>query len=156
MFKRCCLVVCAGVMVPVLACAAEPEPAKARIPVETGSLNTTHQLIGPLGRPVGEVFTVDLTLSEKSHKGYFENQVKVTAIDSKVLKEPVVMPAKIWNWADIKELREGVSYRVRIYQDAGMIGHPWEALKETVSIQTTGHTFACWLVILKSAEPEKK
>jgi len=122
-----------------------------RIPVTTESLNNTHQLIGPLGRPVGEVFTVDLRVTEKRDKGYFEDYVTVTAIDLKPLKKPILMPARLWNWSDIKKLVRDQRHRVRVYQDAGMVGHPDAALRETVSIQTTAHTFVCWLVILKTA-----
>jgi len=134
--------------------AGAAEPVK-RIPVTTESLNNTHQLIGPLGRPVGEVFTVDLKVTEKPDKGDFEDYVTVTAIDLKPLKQPVVMPARLWNWSDIKKLAMGQHHRVRVYQDAGMIGHPGAALRETVSIQTTAHTFVCWLVILKTAPGSK-
>lgn len=134
------------------ASAAEDEK---RIPVTTESLNTTHQLIGPLGRPVGEVFTVDLQVSDERDKGLFKHYVTVTAIDLKPLKQPIVMPARLWNWSDIKKLAKGQHHRVRVYQDAGMVGHPDAAMRETVYIQTTAQSFVCWLVILKTA-PESK
>lgn len=140
------LIVVSAVAASSVGICAEPEQ---RIAVTTSSLNTTHQLIGPLGRPVGEVFTVDMVVTEKRDKGLFEDYVTVTSIEGKALQPPVSMPARLWRWSGIEKLSKGTHYHVRVYQDAGMIGHPDAALKETTGIQTMGHTFACWLVILK-------
>ena len=143
-------------MIVAHAVAADEKQTQKRIPVSTDSLTTTHELIGPLGRPVGEVFTVDLMVHEKRDKGYFEDYVEVTTVDSKPLTKPVIMPARLWQWSGIKSLSEHRRYRVRVYQDAGMMGVPHQAMRETTSVQTTSHAFVCWLVIVKSADSAKQ
>lgn len=138
-----------GQQVPVQQAAPVQQVPLKSVPTE--SLGKTHQLVGPLGLPLGEMTTVTLRVEPEVSKGYFETYVAVTTIGNRRLERPVRMPAKLWRWADIKALTEGQVLTVRVYQDGGMIGVPAQVMEETVAIQTQGHAFVTWLVIVKSA-----
>lgn len=118
--------------------------------VSTESLGKTHQLVGPLGLPLGEMTTVTLRVEPEVSKGYFETYVVVTAISGRRLEQPIRLPARLWQWGDLKALKEGQILTVRVYQDGAMIGVPMQAMKETVPVQTQAHAFVTWLVIVKS------
>lgn len=134
---------------PVQQAAPVQQPPLKSVPTE--SLGKTHQLVGPLGLPLGEMTTVTLRVEPEVSKGYFETYVAVTTIGNRRLEHPIRMPAKLWRWADIKALTEGQVLTVRVYQDGGMIGVPAQVMEETVAIQTQSHAFVTWLVIVKSA-----
>ena len=120
-------------------------------PVLTESLGKTHQLIGPLRLPLGEMTTVTMRVEPQEEKGHFDHYVTVTAIAGRRVERPIRMPAKLWQWGDIKSIEEGDQVTARVYQDGGMVGVPDKAMKETVPIQSQRHAFVTWLVIVKSA-----
>jgi len=126
-----------------------------RIPVLTESLNTTHQLIGPIGKPIGEVLTLTITVTKERSKGDFKQFVTVTSVGETKLSDPVTMPAELWKWGNIEKLALGQKLTVRAYQDAGMTGRPDQAMRETVYVQTRAHTFETWLVILYDVNAKK-
>ncbi len=128
---------------------ARQQPALTSI--STKSIGETHQLVGPLGLPLGEMVTVTLQVEAAREKTYFDDFVTVTAVGGRGLKQPVRMPAKLWEWGDVKSLKDGELLTARVYQDGGMIGVPGQALNETRPVSTVGHHFATWLVIVKSA-----
>jgi hypothetical protein len=121
---------------------------KQRIPVYTDTLNSTHELIGPLGKPLGEVVTLTANVEEKHLKGAFEDYVTVTSVNGTALQEPKRLPVRRWPWANTKELRVGQQLHLRAYQDGGMIGTPLQAMKETVFVQTQDYGFVTWLVVI--------
>lgn len=132
------------------------EHPKEMIPVTTESLKDTHQLIGPLGKPIGEVFIADLTVTSQRKKGYFEDYVTVTAIDRKPLQKPIEIPARLWDWSDIEELVKDHHYQVKVYQDVGTVGYPEAAQRETdIPLQASSYMFVCWLVIVKTVPKTK-
>lgn len=136
--------------------AVSVEHPKIRIPVTTASLEDTHQLIGPLGKPIGEVFVADLTVTSQNIKGYFEDYVTVTAIDRKPLQKPIEIPARLWGWSDIEKLVKDHHYQVKVYQDFGTVGYPEAAQSETeIPLQASSHMFVCWLVIVKTIPKSK-
>jgi hypothetical protein len=121
---------------------------KQRTPVYTETLNSTHELIGPLGEPLGEVVTIIAKVQEKHSKGAFEDYVTVTNVNGTALEQPKQMPARLWQWANIKELKPGQQLVLRAYQDGGMIGTPPQAMKETVFVQTQAYGFVTWLQVI--------
>ena len=137
------------------------EPIR-RIPVFVESLATTHELIGPLGRPLSEMMTVVMTVDQPELKGEFHDFVTVTTVNGFILRKPVSIPIRMWmfgsNLVESKPSREGEvgDYRwkfkpgdtitVRAYQDGAMVGLPEQAMKETVFAQTQAHRFETWLV----------
>ncbi len=134
----------------------QKENAKKRIPVYTDSLHTTHELIGPLGKPLGEVLTVTGTVRQEEDTHQRLIYLEVTELNGVPLKKPVKMNAHPWQWgSNIKELKPGQQMTVRAYQDGGMTGHPHQAMLETGPIQTTGYTFSTWLVVLKEVPASK-
>ena len=133
------------------------EPIR-RIPVFVESLDKTHELIGPLGRPLSEMMTVVMTVDQPELKGHFHDFVTVTTVNGHVLRKPVSIPIRMWTFGNLVErpLREGGDYQwkfkpgdtlsVRAYQDGAMVGVPEQAMKETVVIQTQAHRFETSLV----------
>lgn len=149
-----------GVLAAVLVSAAQlPAPPgaakKPRTPVSTETLNTTHELIGPLGKPLGEVVTVTATVANKPFKDPFDDYVTVFSVNGVQLQHPLKMPAKLWPWANIKELKPGQEFTLRAYQDGGMIGVPQQVMNETVAVQTVDHAFRTWLVIINEVRAQK-
>jgi len=132
------------------------EEAKPRVPVYTDSLHTTHELIGPLGKPLGEVLTVTGTVRREEDTKQQLIYIEITELNGVAMKMPVKMYAHPWQWSNsIKELKPGQRMTVRAYQDGGMRGHPDQAMMETTFIQTTGFGFSTWLVVLKEVPASK-
>jgi hypothetical protein len=127
---------------------------KQRTPVYTETLNDTHELIGPLGKPLGEVLTVLGKVEEIPQKAQ-EHFLTVTEVNGTPLRQAKQLPARLWPWANIKDLRPGQQLRLRVYQDGGMVGVPHQAMAETVFIQTQGHGFATWLVVIGEVRDRK-
>jgi len=126
-----------------------------RIPVPTEVLNTTHQLVGPLGVPLGEIVTITVTVSEEPMKGMHDHYVVVSSINGARLPQPKEMPAKLWQWGNVKQLVPGQQLTLRVYQDGGMIGVPPQVMQETVYIQTSAHVFSTWLVVINAVRDGK-
>jgi hypothetical protein len=123
-----------------------------RIPVYTDTLNSTHELVGPLGKPLGEVVTLTAKVEAKHLKGAFEDYVTVTDVNGTALQEPKKLPVRRWPWANTKELKVGQQLHLRAYQDGGMIGTPLQAMKETVFVQTQDYIFMTWLVVINEVK----
>jgi hypothetical protein len=130
------------------------EEPSLRTPVFTETLNSTHQLIGPLGIPLGEMLTVAATVEAKQTKGYFEDFVTMTAVNGRELAQPKQMPVRLWQWGNVKALTAGQRLTLRGYQDGGMMGVPTQAMKETMYVQTTSHAFNTWFVIVNELQPQ--
>jgi hypothetical protein len=127
--------------------------SKDRIPVLAESLNTTHQLIGPLGKPVGLVFTMKVAVNEQRSKDAFVDAVTVSNVDGKELSQPITMDAHVSPFGNIKELTTGQTLTVRAYQGAGMTGLP--DAPELVLVQGEACKFRTWLVIVTEIHEKK-
>jgi hypothetical protein len=150
------LVLAAGFAAVGRAPATRRAQDQQRTPVFTDTLNSTHELIGPLGKPLGEVLTITARVEEKKRKGTFEDYVTVTSVNGTPLPEPKQLPVRLWQWANIKDLKPGQQLTLRAYQDGGMIGTPQQAMTETEIVQTEGYGFMTWLVVVnevRSATP---
>ncbi|MCP4130132.1 MAG: hypothetical protein GY754_03845 [bacterium] len=111
-------------------------------------LNPASEIIGPLGKPLGEVITITATVQPDPGKGR-ANWLKITKVNGKALSKAVTMHYTIFQWAAIKKLTVNKTYTLRVYQDGGMIGIPHQAMKETVFVQTEDYHFAYQVVVLK-------
>lgn len=127
------------------------EPRK-RIAIHTDTLYTTHELIGPLGKPLGEVLTVTGTVHQENSK-LQEIYLEITEVDGNRLTKPKEMYAHLWRWgSNIKELKPGQRLTAKVYQDGGMTGLPQF---EGMAVQSKGYTFSTWLVVLNEVGASK-
>lgn len=130
-----------------------PPPARPMTPVYTESLDRTHVLIGPLGRPLGEMLSIAAVVDERvDSKDWFHNYVSVTQVNGVPLARPVRMPAQLWQWGNLKELKPGERLKLRVYQTGAMMGVPDQAMRETVYVQTSAHSFVTWLVVVNETK----
>jgi len=135
--------------------AAPPDPPlPARAPVATDLLNTTHELVGPLGQPLGEVLTVTVKVEKVTAKDV-SHWLLVTGVNGQPLNPALRMTAEVWPWANVKDkdLPAGAELKLRVFQDGGMIGTPAKVMSETgVVIATRAYAFQTWLVVIGKAK----
>jgi hypothetical protein len=128
--------------------ATQETATRQRTSVYTETLNSSHELIGPLGKPLGELITITAKVEPKKRKGAFEDYVSVSKVNGILLQEPRKMPVRLWQWANTKKLLAGQELLLRAYQDGGMIGVPLKAMQETVFVGVGGYSFTTWLVVI--------
>lgn len=123
------------------------------IPFPTSAIGITHELIGPLGRPMGDVFWVTIVPRDLSPKGHFDSRLSVTAIDGHPLREPVDVWAELGgHHKTLEQLKPGEAIEARVYQWAGMTGIPAQLLRER-PVQAASHSFSTWLVLIDTRSP---
>lgn len=151
---NCVAVLTAASLSPAVAQLVIPTAPTPRAPVLTESLNSTHQLIGPLDLPLGELLTIAATVHEPRNPGKYKHYVVVTAINGRSLINPIQMPAKLSRSSNVKKLVPGQKLMLRVYQDGGMTGTPEQEINEVVPIESSAYEFNTWLVILNSIDRE--
>lgn len=114
----------------ILACA--PIARGGDVTVNASDLGTKVKIIGPLGKPLGEMITIEcktLPPNEqprgKDSAGRFF--VKVTAVDGVALKKPVVIEVRVFPFSP-KPKRDGMDLEITGYQDGSFQGIPPAAL----------------------------
>jgi hypothetical protein len=120
--------------------------------VSTQGLGTSVDLIGPLGRPLGELLKVEFTVQPKPSKDMHDHYVLVHSVNGVRLPQPKEVPAKMFSSFDDRELTPGNRGLFFAFQDGGMIGVPDQVMALWGPMQTTGYHFATWLTIVKPAE----
>lgn len=128
-----------------------PQPTLRRVPIKTKSLGETHELVGPLGLPLGEMCSVAVTVQNDPYKGGGDF-VLVSSVNGMRLPVPKRMWAEVFSHGNVKRLVPGEQLTLRAYQDGGMKGIPNQATAETRPIQTAGYGFQTWLVLVNVVE----
>jgi hypothetical protein len=126
--------------------------SKGRLPIGADELNNRYVVLGPLGEPLGAVFSVTGHRVDTSIKGQ-EKTFEVTHISGRPLENPVRLQYQVWPWANISDFEKNQKYELRVYQDGAFTGTPAEVLIERV-IATRGYAFTTHLVVVKSLRPE--
>ena len=117
--------------------------------IHAHELNTNYEIIGPLGESLGKLLNIEAKIIDTKRKAN-PIQLEVTRIDNKQLELPVQIPYTFFPPSkNLKELEEGKTYQLRVYQDGGMVGIPQQVLKETSPATSVDYHFATWAVIIK-------
>jgi hypothetical protein len=117
--------------------------------VQALELQRGTQIIGLLGVPLGELVSIRGEIVDSNTKGG-DKLVDIVEVDGKALSGTLQMRYSVWEWGNIglKSLPEGQRLKLRVYETGGMIGIPFEAMRETTFVQTEGWGFATSLVLL--------
>lgn len=133
---------------------AKDDFAPKRIPISAEEIRTRYVVIGPLGRPLGEVLTVDARVVPYIGKGEHA-MLRIYSVNGAKLPEPIEMAFSIWTWANVKHLEVNRGCRLRIFQDGGFTGVPDQVMQETVPIQNHGYGygFSTKAIVINSLTP---
>lgn len=116
--------------------------------VRASDLHSKIAIIGPLGKPLGQLMTLSGSIVRTRTKGD-PTLFRVTHLEGKALGSPIELPYSVPAWLSIKTLKTARTLTLRAYQTGAMVGIPHDAMKETVFVQTTSFTFRTELVLLK-------
>jgi hypothetical protein len=76
--------------------------------------------------------------------------LEVVEVDGKALSGILQMKYSVWQWGNIGQtsLPVGQVLKLRVYETGGMVGIPFDAMKETTFVQTEGWGFGTSLVLV--------
>ena len=123
---------------------------KIKEKINSSDINDKYEIIGPLGFPLGKLINIKAIVLPDPGKG-FSNWLLVTNVNGKKIKKAVRINYTFWDGSKgVHKLKKGQTYKLRIYQDGGMIGVPHQVMKETYFVQTWGYHFNTKAVIVKA------
>src|SRR5262249_7278654 len=127
---------------------AQDEQPSTLIPISASDIGKKYVVIGPLGKPLGQLMNVEAEAVSYPRKGD-SHLLRILSIDGKNLSEPVEMPFAFLR-ANIERLDVGHRCKLRIFQDGGFVGYSNELLREIGPAQTSGYHFRTKAVVIKS------
>jgi hypothetical protein len=76
--------------------------------------------------------------------------LEVVEVDGKALSGILQMKYSVWQWGNIGQtsLPVGQVLKLRVYETGGMVGIPFDAMKETTFVQTESWGFGTSLVLV--------
>lgn len=152
----------------ILASATLPlAPPEQPIPIKVEELGKKYQLIGRLGKPLGELMTLTVTVEEDNEKDVRTHWVTVTNVNGTALKTPIPISIERAK-TQIKDFTPGRQLRLRAYESGGMIGRHLDAWREANAVAGKEalykklipgggppYNFYTWLVVVKEIETGK-
>lgn len=128
-------------------CSANQDQRKKQI--DLNSLKTDYDIIGPLGRPIGEVVTIEAS-AEYGNGKTIPDYLVVSAVNGIRLRDDQRLEYNLSPVANVKTFNVGSTYRLRVYQTLHDRGIPSAALEEIVPAIQMPYSYElhCDLVVL--------
>jgi hypothetical protein len=126
-------------------------------PIPVTDLGKKYELIGRLGKPLGEIMTVTATVEKDSEKDIRTHWMTVTSVNGIALKSPTRIHVEKPKLRIIDFTLER-QLTLRVYESGGMMGwHPAAGKEADVGIPggVPPYGFYTWLEVVKAIEPEK-
>ena len=125
-----------------------------RIPVQINNLNNQFELVGQLGLKLGSTLTVRGFIVDGNHKGYEGGpNLVVQMINDSSIQQLVQIPVSPYfgkfGEKPLPKLKNGATYRLRVYETGEFVGIPSDAYGEAgISLQTSGFYFQNRLMVI--------
>jgi hypothetical protein len=127
-----------------------------KIPVLINNPGKQFELIGQLGEKLGSTLTVRGMIVEGPSKGYEDGpNLVVQVINDSSTQQPVQIPVSPYfgefGKNALPALKNGATYRLRVYETGEFVGTPPGAYKEAgISLQTSGFYFRNRLIVISA------
>ena len=111
------------------------------------------KVIGSLGRPLGEVVTIEGIVADgdytRRNADAGETLLRVQTVNGRVLKREAVFHFRPFEGADMKKPTAGMKFKYVGYETGGFSGMPDKAFDYVPRVATDGYYFSTSLVILR-------
>ena len=125
-----------------------------RIPVQISNPNNQYELVGELGKKLGSTLTVRGIIVDGDDKGYEDGpNLVVQMINDSSIQQLVQIPVSPYfgkfGVKPLPKLKNGATYRLRVYETGEFVGIPSDAYGEAgIMLQTSGFYFRNRLMVI--------
>lgn len=121
-------------------------------PIHVSRLNSSN-VIGSLGRPLGEVVTIEGIAADENYTrrkaDTGEILLRVQAVNGKALKREAILACHHYRGAEMKKPSAGMKFKYVGYETGGFSGIPEAAFVYVPRAPTSGYYFTTSFVILR-------
>lgn len=131
-----------------------------KIPVQINNPGIQFELVGQLGEKLGNILTVRGIIVEGPSKGNEDGpNLVVQMINDSSIQQHIQIPVSPYSGKfgekPLPALKNGATYRLRVYETGGFVGTPPAACKEGgILLQTSGFYFRNRLIVLSGEKIE--
>ncbi|MBN1412529.1 MAG: hypothetical protein JW969_16900 [Spirochaetales bacterium] len=117
--------------------------------ISHSELNANTKITGLLGRPLGEIITVEGKTIESSESKSDEGKIflVVSSVNGKKLKSTERIPLQFFSWAEVTIPKAGRNVKYTGYETGAYTGIPYEAFKHLPYAATEEYHFTVWFQV---------